>query len=210
MMKKKLITTAIILTMVITVLGGCANNNSGNDDQFPRGTVTNNVYSSDFSGLRFTLPDDTWVYASDEEMTQLMNGSVDMLNDAGIEAEQEDVAAISIYDMIAREPASGNNVIILYENLKISQGGLAYNAADYLKAATEMLKETGYYTDFSEISEKTIGTETYAYQNIKGNISGVDTNQYYFARRSDDYMLSVIISLFDNNYNLESILANFS
>ncbi|MBS1348402.1 MAG: hypothetical protein HP052_02875 [Firmicutes bacterium] len=210
-MKKILISVAIILTMTAMVLGGCADNNATNDNgnSFSRGVVTDNVYASQYSGLTFTLPSD-WVYASDEEMASLMNTSVDLLNNAGIEASQEEVNAITIYDMIARDPASGTNVIILYENLALSQGGLAYSAEDYLKASNAMLEQTGYYDNFSEISERTISGDTYVCQNITGNMNGMTTNQYYFARRIDDYMLSIIVSLFGTQYDLESITANFS
>ena len=41
-------------------------------------------------------------------------------------------------------------------------------------------------------------------------MNGMATNQYYFARRIDDYMLSIIVSLFGSQYDLESLMANFS
>ena len=177
---------------------------------FSRGTITDNVYSSEYSGLTFTPPNSDWIYASDEEMASMMNVSVDILNDVGISASQEEINAVTIYDMIAQDPYSGTNVIILYENLSLVQDGLSYSAEDYLQASNEMLEQTGFYDNFSATNEVTLCGETYVSQNITGNMNGVATNQYYFTRRIDDYMLSIIISLFGNQYDIDSMLANFS
>ena len=211
-MKKILISAAIILTMTAMFLGGCADNNSdyNTGKTFSRGTITDNIYSSEYSGLTFTPPNSDWVYASDEEMASMMNVSVDILNDVGISASQEEINAVTIYDMIAQDPYSGTNVIILYENLSLVQDGLSYSAEDYLQASNEMLAQTGFYDNFSAISEVTLCGETYVSQNITGSMNGVATNQYYFTRRIDDYMLSIIISLFGNQYDIDSMLANFS
>ncbi len=211
-MKKILISIAIILTMTATLLGGCADDNADNNSNstFSRGTITDNVYSSEYSGLTFTPPNSDWIYASDEEMASMMNVSVDILNDVGISASQEEINAVTIYDMIAQDPYSGTNVIILYENLSLVQDGLSYSAEDYLQASNEMLEQTGFYDNFSATNEVTLCGETYVSQNITGNMNGVATNQYYFTRRIDDYMLSIIISLFGNQYDIDSMLANFS
>ena len=66
-MKKILISIAIILTMTATLLGGCADDNADNNSNstFSRGTITDNVYSSEYSGLTFTPPNSDWSYASD-------------------------------------------------------------------------------------------------------------------------------------------------
>ena len=135
-------------------------------------------------------------------MASMMNVSVDILNDVGISASQEEINAVTIYDMIAQDPYSGTNVIILYENLSLVQDGLSYSAEDYLQASNEMLEQTGFYDNFSATSEVTLCGETYVSQNITGNMNGVATNQYYFTRRIDDYMLSIIISLFGNQYDI--------
>ena len=72
------------------------------------------------------------IYASDEEMASMMNVSVDILNDVGISASQEEINAVTIYDMIAQDPYSGTNVIILYENLSLVQDlSLIHISYDY-------------------------------------------------------------------------------
>lgn len=208
-MKKTFWSALTILIMTALLLSGCGGNyDSGKD--FSRGSASDNTYTSAYSGLTFTLPGEDWQFASEEEMAAMMDVSVDLLNNVGIETSEEEVSAVTIYDMVARDPYSGTNVIILYENLALTQGGLAYDAKHYIEASNEVLQQTGMYDTFSEIGETSINGEVYITQNIKGDISGLASDQYYFVRRIDDYMLTVIISLFGDQYDIDSIMGNFT
>ena len=81
--------------------------------EFSMGEWKNNVYTNDFLGLKFNLPEG-WSYSSDEEIAKMMDLGVDLLNDEQ-KMESEVAKLTSVYYMVANDPNTGNSVVLLSE-----------------------------------------------------------------------------------------------
>ena len=206
---KKLLFSVILLFTIAAVFSGCQS-----EIEYPpleRGSISENTYHSDYSGLNFTLPDTNWQFSTDEELANMMSISVDALNNIGLNTSQEMMELTTIYDMSAINPFTGSNVIVLYENLAASIGGMQYNEEDYINTVNDYLSQASYYENlsFGEITEVTVSGHTYFSQEQTATISGIPVAQYYFVRKIDNYMLSIVVTVFSDD-DIESIMSNFS
>lgn len=158
-------------------------------DGFTRGEWKDGVFKSEYLGFSFTLPEG-WTPASDEEIAELMQVSVDMLTD-----EQKFVNEMAkvkiIYDMMATQEGGGPNISIMVENLALSVGGTDYDEQKYSAVVAEQLPQVpDLGAKLLGSSEATIAGEKYLRQDFSA-YDGQLTLTYFF-RRVDKYMLVMI------------------
>jgi hypothetical protein len=178
---------------------------SSNEASIERGTWNGDIYTNDFSGIKFTLPNG-WVSATAEEIAQLIGVSEDILKDD--QKWMIDSAKLTtIYDMYAHDPNTGNNVFVLFTNLTMSAGGTELTEKDVLETAKQQLTalENIEYT-FGDYFNAEIGGKEYLAMKGLEEVKGYD--QYYFIRRQDDHMIGIIATFFDEA-DIDSILTQF-
>lgn len=164
--------------------------------KFDAGSINGNVYSNDYLGLTFTAPEG-WTYASDEEIAELMGTSLDIVTDD--ESAQELAAQATIYGMMANSADELNNVQVVFENMALSGGKMT--AAGYIKILSAQLDSLygnmGGTCTVGEAKTIQIGGKDYSYVDIAVDISGVALEQSYACHRIDDYMVSIIVTAYE-------------
>lgn len=170
-----------------------------------RGTWTDGVYTHDYAQLTFTLPEG-WIAATDEDIASLMGQSVEILGDKQ-QWMIESAKLTTIYDMMAQDPATGNNALVMFENLSLSPGGLDISEEDYLEIAEGQMSqmESMDYT-FSEPYNATVNGVKYLI--VRADEANNNFSQYYLMHKQDKYMVGIIISIFDGT-DIDDILPLF-
>lgn len=226
-MIKKIASSALATCLVLTLFSGCntiksvvadtvkANTDPSNQiaqtipeasKDFPRGTWEADVYTNDLVGYKYTLPQ-AWEASSDEAIAELLGVSADVLSDEDKWAI-ESAKMTSVYDMMAQDPTSGNNVIVLFENLLLSAGTTDFTAEEYLEATTDLLKNTmNLDYSFDNTYDVTIAGDTYVVMSCTENSAGF--SQYYITRKVDIYMECIVLTIVDNT-KIDDILAQFT
>jgi len=187
---KKLL--AILLTAVLVcMLAACG----ADAKKLTRGTVEGDVYTSEYSGLTFTKPA-SWVYSSDEDIAAATNLSAEMY---GEEFEKLLENNTTVYDMMAIDSLTGNNIIVSYENLSRS---FASNITEeqYVEAMKKQFAEISYMTvTLDEKTEKvTLSGQEYLRAVALTEVSGITITQIYYLRNIDGCMNAIILTLMDD------------
>ena len=94
--------------------GASANNRLRDDRRMLRGRWDGDVYTNEFLGLRFTLPDG-WFVPTDAEIAGIVGGAEVILEDAGIYIDVSEDFDMFV-TMMARNPA-GSNVGITFQRI---------------------------------------------------------------------------------------------
>ena len=192
---KRIVTAALFIFMA-GLLGGCSIFYTAYDnvlsDNLTRGTLTDNIYTSAYAGLTFTAPDG-WAYATDEELATLMDLSADAMSDAGVEFSEEALEKQVLYDMQAKDRATGASVLLMYENLALT-GNTVISATTYLEQIIKQLTDADIYQyTFGEITEAELCGKSY--QVVQAEMTDYGVTQYYYARKIDKYMLYIFVSI---------------
>ena len=155
-MRKKSFAAFLALALLVLVLSSCTFDGSGtqqspssqdsqesldqesssseSEAQEPaeediKGEWKGDVYTNRYLNLSFALPEG-WTAASDEEMLEMMDlGSELMDNEAGLVSELLKVKVI--YNMMAADNTTGNNIIVSMENLALTVGGTSIDEEAY-------------------------------------------------------------------------------
>ena len=160
--------------------------------EITRGVINGNSYTSEYSGISFTKPD-AWTYSSDEELAALVSVSADQLNTTNFAKSVAEMG--TVYDMMATDPATGSNVMVLYENMKITNAGNALSAKEYLDVLkTQLPTQSG--MDYNFMAEETVDLNGKEY--LKGTVTLTgDTSiisQVYYMSAIGDVMNVVIVT----------------
>ncbi|SHI13448.1 hypothetical protein SAMN02745823_02693 [Sporobacter termitidis DSM 10068] len=165
-----------------------------------RGVWSNGVYSSVFTGLKFTLPDG-WEVSPDEEVAEKMSIAADTLSD-----KTKWAAAASglstIYDMMASDPTTGSNVIVMFEN---ADGMASVSESDYLLAAAMALDPEDYTIDDTYTTK--VGATDYKTLHVFEKY--IEYDQYFFVHRQGNYMTSFVVTILDDT-KIEDFLTHFA
>lgn len=171
-----------------------------------RGEVSFKTYTSDTLNLKFTRPN-SWVYATDEEIAMLMGFTSDWFDDERFEAALQN--NLSIYDMMVVDKITNSNVIVGYENLKMT---LSTNITEeqYLDALKRQLSTMqGITVTFPDKSEKVkLGDAEFTRVICNTVTNGVRMQQIYYVHKLNGYMGFVIVTINDD-YSVADIEAMF-
>lgn len=161
------------------------------NSEVTRGVIDGNVYTSDFSGITFTKPDN-WSYYTDEQLAELVNIGVEQLEADNLTKALTEVA--SVYDMCASD-VTGSSVMVCYENtdMTLTKGKTPEEYMELLQKQLKEMQSTLDYT-FGEIETVTLGGEEYTKLTAYASTGGVEMTQYYYSRYVGKYMASIIIT----------------
>ena len=168
-----------------------------NDDEITmeRGTVDEDVYYNEVTGIKFAKPD-TMIYATDDEIAQAINITKEQLNSDDL---FENAAVTTIIDFMATEPITGNNINVSYENLEKSNSSniTMEQYIEIFKNNILSIYPESYGYTFSDVEEITLGSEKY--HKIVGmcTVEGITMEQGIYLRKIDKYMVSISITTVD-------------
>lgn len=210
---------AIVLTAsMLFVLSGCGNKEeekATNDNkntkveqenktvEFSMGSWSDNVYSNDFLGLKFKLPNG-WKYSSDEEIAEMMNLGTELLND-----EQKAAAEISklnnAYYMVANDPNTGDNISIISEKPAMEVTTEFY--INQLKTQLQNVNTINY--EIGETSKETVAGKECDTLTVDASMSGVKMTQRYYIYKVDKYVVCIISTSTSGEEKINDMMKNF-
>ncbi len=155
---------------------------------FSIGEWNGNVYSNDFLGISYKLPDG-WIKYSDEEIAAVMNLSLEMLNDN--QKALADLAKLTVvFHMIVKNPETGDNISVLTEKVHLDVTSIYY--LENLKAQLSALTAINY--TIGELSKETIGGREYDVLTATASVSDKTLTLKYYCCKLGKYFLSIVAS----------------
>lgn len=217
-MKKTLknIIVIALISSILFALSGCGkkeenlsednNATQGNEQKTPEfsmGEWKDNVYSNDFLGLKFNLPEG-WEYSNDEEIAEMMNIGTELLND-----DQKVAAEISkltsAYYMVANDPNTGNSVTIVSEKPAIEVTTDYY--INQLKTQLTSVESINY--EIGETSKETVANIECDTLAVTASMSGHEIAQKYYLYKIDKYFVSIIVTSTTGETTINDIIKSF-
>lgn len=171
--------------------------------EFSMGEWTDNVYTNDFLGLKFKLPEG-WIYLNSEQLEKYMNKSYELLNDeqkSQFEKEKLD----NNYYIMATDTNTGSNLTIVSEKPSIE-----ISTETFIKQIKNQLLNLGSikYQIGKTAKEKIAGRE-YDTLTVLPNIKGSQIIQKYYIYKMDEYFISLIVTSTTGETTINDIIKNF-
>jgi len=159
-----------------------------------RGILSGDTYSSTYSGLSFTKPA-SWRYYTDAELSQAMNAGSQILDQDTFEQALASMA--TVYDMMAIDDTTGNNIIVSYENLELSNS-TSITPEAYMAAVEQQLgAQSGFTLTPGAKQTVTLCGKSYYRAEYTVTYSGITMSQFYYVRKLDKYMNGIIVTVVD-------------
>ena len=170
------------------------------DDGFVMGTVEDGVYKSSFNELQFTAPEG-FVFATEEEILAAMNIGAEVIGGEKGELYKQLAQQSTIYDMMAQNDETGDNIMVMYENLNAYGEGIAdlYDVDMYVEAIESQfaaLESSGITYNQKEKATVNIGGKDYTKVDFECEYTdyGINTTQAYYITKNGNYMVAIIAS----------------
>lgn len=217
---KKTIKSLLIIFLIASmlfVLTGCGkeeektiDDNTANEQpaqeqkvEFSMGEWNNNVYTNDFLGLTFNLPEG-WTYSSDEQIAEMMNLGAEFLNDDQ-KVAAEVAKLTSAYYMVANDPNTGNSVSIISE-----KPAMEFTTEYYLnQVKTQLGAVESMSYEIGDISKEKVAGREYDIITATTTISGIEFTQKYYVYKMDKYFVSIIATSVTGEDGIKDIIKNF-
>lgn len=191
----KVLAVAMMLVLSLTVLAGCGkkeengngeNTTTQDKKEISKGKWDDNVYTSEFADLKFTLPEG-WNRSTDEEIAEVMNLGKEVLEDEGLYSSKI-TQLTTVYDMMAKNPTTNGSIAIMMEKTSAKETLYANSLKTQLESVTQMKYNIG------EITETTISGNKYTVVPATINVSGQQIFQNYYIRSVGDYMVAILVT----------------
>ena len=206
---KKILCAIMAVVMLLTVCGCSGGSDGEKKVAFTAGEWNGSVYSNEFAGLTFNLPDG-WTYCDEEELAEMMQISLDIVADDNQLAQK--LAELStVYGLIANDNA-GNSVQVLFENLLVT-GNKDMTTSEYLNTVIPMLEATyteyGFTCNVQDITTVNVGDTEYEYALISVEYMGIVIEQGYACQKFDNYICSIALTAYEAG-GCETLLGYFA
>lgn len=154
------------------------------------GTFENGVYSNEFAGFSFTVPDDDWTFSTNDQIYEMLEGSNPQKADDGrvyIETEAEK----AYYDAMILNGVTGTNIQVMLSETD-NFAGVITSEDMYIANATAGLADST--TNVSDTYDLTIAGETYKAVDV--DYTDYGTIQTIAARKIGGDFVCVIITVY--------------
>lgn len=161
------------------------------EKQFSHGAWEDRTFTSDYAELTLTLPDESWVISTDEELAQIMDLGMEETDSNLLEKAM--MKLTNITDMMAQNPETGANIILMYENLGLNPAAKDLTVEGYAQIVADGLKanESITYTVDEPTTVTLCGNE---YLALDAHVDGYDLHQTYLMRYEGDMMVDLILT----------------
>lgn len=207
--RKPLIALAVILA--VASLAGCAPSKP-----VSTGAFEGNVYTNDFFGMTFAVPED-WTILSKDEMAALFGQVIDEIGstDKDAEAKMKLAEKKSLYLAVtAKYPIdytedTNPNINVIAENLGL-MSFVVSKSKDYMEATMTNLKPTvAEGVTFGEISTETVGGVEYSsFDMTTDDGSGYTMYQRFICTMKNKYAILFTMTWFEEDQlkELQSVI----
>ena len=174
---------------------------------YVRGEWVDQVYTNDYLGFSFTLPEG-WVSASDEELYSMLDTATEEALSEDMK-EQYDKAvenATSFYDFAVFNLLTGESIMLTIEDLSKTVGAILLTEDLYLDALETNLSNVEGF-EFEIVGREDSGLKFGQFRVLNMNIQDVMTQKYYVLK-DGKYMISFVFAyLNDKHEGVDSILS---
>lgn len=160
---------------------------------FARGEVKDDVYTSDFSGVTFEIPEGWDVYSDEEVMDTMSVG----LEASGSSMKADAFTQKTVYDCVAGNRLNGECIMILFEDL--SKYPESFSKDDYISAAK---MSTAVSMPNAEIDWKIDGE--------KGTLCGMDFDMFGMDMEIPEYNISLTQDYYIKEINGYLLVISYS
>ncbi len=193
-----------------TVGGTVSNSADKKDPEYSSGITDNNVYTSKFAGFKITSPGGTWEFKDEATILALMDITADETDIFSDDEKMLEIAKkTTIYDAMLSDAQTGSNIIVMYENLSVTNS-LLISEKQYCEILKNQLSSTDSYTIGESYKIKLVGKDYYRLD-VSTTIDSITVNQSYIIRKIGKYMLAVCITAgAGSSQTVDTILTMFS
>ena len=211
---KKVLSLVFVLAILLS-FAGCGEKKDYAENSPSHGVVTGQTYKSDYTGLRFTVNNDKWVFSSDKELAE----------GCGIDPESyiTDFAQVlkynkTVYDMMATSEAHHMSVLTGFENLTLAEEDPDIKSSDYVEKMldtfltglnTESMPYTVSDTEMVTLCDHTYARKILTVSPEESGEEGSTLSQAYYARNLGGYM-SITLVFFPKTVTIEQVEALFA
>ena len=168
-----------------------------------RGKIYGDVFSNAYCGLEFNKPSD-WVYSDDEQLAALVNASMEQINVPDMSKTLAELG--SVYDMMAQDTVTNSNVIVMLEDLSVTNMGKMITEEEYVEALkTNLPIQTGIGYEFEGMESVSLSGMEYLKGTFSVEVESTVMNQAYYVRAVDDSVMSVVVITAVSGTDIESI-----
>ena len=198
---KKVLSILLCLTMVIGIFAACSS--SGSSAKYVPGKAEGSIFTSEWIGIQYTKSDDM-IYATDEELEEMLDISADALYEDEKPGEQliDYAKASSVIEMMASS-IYGDNVLLMTEKLPFQN----ITMEQYIESFQKQMDGQG--TTFDGQTSKTFAGKEFTQLDYSMDISGISLYQTYYLYKQENRMVAIIVTYFDEATR-EDILDGFA
>ena len=175
-------------------------------ETFVRGEWNDNVYTNDYLGFSFTLPEN-WVVASDEELLSMLETATDEMLTEEMK-EQYDKAiesAQSFYEFAIFNLTTGESMMLNIEDLSKTVGAILVSEDQFIDGLeTNFGSIEGVEIEILDREDVSLSMGKFRVLNV--NVNDVMTQKYY-VMKDGKYMVSFIVGFLNQTHDgVDSIL----
>ena len=192
---KKIVSVFLSLLLIVS-LAACGGKSAAEEAELHRGTVEDNVYTSQFLGIRLTVDED-WIIADDEQLAELSGMVLDSFTDEDVKAQIEKGG--SVMDLYALNQADGSSVNINFQKLSFISGVLvsedAY-AEETMKQLPDTLASSGITVSKLEKANVTFAGKEHVALTMEGTVQDLPLYETIVLVKTGSYMACVTAATF--------------
>lgn len=194
----KKITLGCMLLLTFAMLTACGTKAK----PFTKGSVTGNVYTSQFGEFKLTAPSG-WSFADQKEYQSTMDQSTKMVaNEYGV--DQKDIEEVAVTDTMCINRATNDNLIIQYNNLGRNAN---IDMDDFMDELDKMLSSAGFMS-FKKIGNTeniTLAGQDFLKAHYSTTLYNMTAHQYYYIRKEGTYLIQAIVTLTGDTTDISDI-----
>ena len=194
---KKLFSLFMIIALSLT-LSACSSEPKVEEEKeevyetYVRGEWVDNVYTNDFLGFSFTLPEN-WTLATDEELLSMLDTATDQFASEDLKERYDEAIekASSFYDFAIFNLNTGESMILNVEDLSKTVGAILVSEDQFIDGIEANLEDVeGIEFEFLDREDTSLSFGSFRVANI--NLQDVMT-QRYFVMKEGKYMISLMV-----------------
>jgi len=154
------------------------------------GEVSGNVYTSEFNGLKITVPTGFEIVNGDE-LDELIDRGASLTN---MESAMDAINSVTINDAAILNTLNGANISIAYEDLaKTVPNPEDYTVEEYLEISKKSVAGIGMDIDMGEVSKTELGGQEFYTRCQTYNMPdyNLEMDMQIFVRKIGNYMLVI-------------------
>ncbi|MBR6815980.1 MAG: hypothetical protein IKM60_00550 [Clostridia bacterium] len=184
---RKILAIVLTILMLCAALVGCGKKEA----VFQSGTISGNIYESEWLGIRYTAPAGMRM-STEEEIRDAMEIGNELLYEDGGDTEWEDVA--SLYEMMAADDTTGENINIVTEK---PQNKTMDEEAYAELVKLQLQKMDGTSISIGSVEPCTIAGLEFLEMQYSMELYGVTFHQSMFLHKQGDRMVIMTATYFD-------------